>query len=133
MKGIMLKLKLTFLLCTSVLPCFALAEGAIRVLECRHIKNCDASATCKPAEADTVFQMEPKTLADDGSGRFIIHYNGQQSDMTALSYVGPFFWTAASGMNTLLASSETRFLWHTLTLDPVPNATFRILECQFTQ
>ena len=77
--------------------------------------------------------MQPVDAGDDGSGHYRISYADVNAEMDAQSYAGPFFWTLAKERDTLLASSETLFLWHQLTLDPVPEATIRFLTCAFRQ
>lgn len=109
------------------------AEGAARVLDCMLVRVCDAGGNCEAGAGHTVFRMEPIDTDSDGAGRYTLGYGDVRSDMQALSAVGPFVWATAGERHTLLASSESAFLWHALALAPSPVATIRFLECSFRQ
>jgi hypothetical protein len=115
-----------------LLPVGAWAEGAVRLLDCAVARVCDAAGACDSGTERVTFRMEPVETAADGSGRYGLTYGGTEADMDALSAAGPFLWTVGPERNALLASSETRFLWHRLTLEPAPEATVRFLECTFS-
>ncbi len=118
-------------------PLSALAEGAVRVLECTIEQTCDLAASCNPDSGDISFNMEPIKLAADGAGSYLIRYEFSgstfQADMEARSFAGPFMWDIYEDRNTLLANSEYRFLWHKLSLSPVPQSDIHFLACEFTQ
>lgn len=109
------------------------AEGAARELACIINMDCDASGACRPANREISFRMEPLTVSDDASGTYLIRYEDSEARMQSLSFAGPFHWATDKEMNTLLASSETDFLWHHLALQPVPEASIRFMRCRFTQ
>ena len=111
----------------------ALAEGAVRVLDCSVVQRCDASGKCEAASDKRTFRMEPVNLQDDGSGSYVMVFNDKKTDMQALSFAGPFYWSTTEERNTLLVSSETEFLWHQLTLTPTPSAHINYMRCKFTQ
>ena len=118
-------------------PLSVLAEGAVRVLECTIEQTCDSAASCNPDSGDISFNMEPIKLAADGAGNYLIRYefNGSafQADMEARSFAGPFMWDIDEDRNTLLANSEYRFLWHRLSISPMPQSGTHYLACDFTQ
>ena len=109
------------------------AEGAVRELSCEYERVCDAAGNCQDEDGTMIFTMEPQTVADDGAGSFVIHYGDSQAPMQAAGYAGPFSWTLPGEQHTLLASNETRFLWHQVTLAPQPQATIRFMRCRLTQ
>lgn len=111
------------------LPQLAWAEGAVRVLDCKVTQVCDASGACEAESDDVSFRLAPENLHEDGSGTYAITYRAIQASMEATSEAGPFYWTMGSERNTLLASSETQFLWHRLMLDPTPATRVYFLNC----
>ena len=117
----------------SLLPLTSLAEGAMRVLECSFDQLCDSTAACKPASGAVVFNMEPLKLDDNGAGSYEVSYADNKLEMEAMSFAGPFFWNTEGEMHTLLANSESRFLWHRLALSSKPEANMQFLHCTFTQ
>ncbi len=118
---------------SAVIAPYALAEGAVRELVCSVNRTCDADGSCQDAGGDITFTMEPVTVTDDASGTYLIRYQDQQFAMQSLSFAGPFHWAADSEMNTLLASSDTQFIWHHLSLRPAPVARIQFLTCRFIQ
>ena len=123
----------TLLAAALLCPLVANAEGAVRVFDCRVTDVCDADAKCATANDTVVFRMEPQTVDAQGAGRYTLRYNDFAVDMEALSDAGPFHWRQASSRDTLLASSETRFLWHSLDLSAQPTASLRLLNCTLQQ
>jgi hypothetical protein len=119
--------------CLLLLPNLGWAEGAVRVLDCEVTQTCDASGACAMASERVSFRMTPENLREDGSGQYQISYRNVQAGMEARSYAGPFYWTSGTEQNTLLASSETLFLWHRLTVNPAPDASVNFLNCTFQQ
>lgn len=117
----------------ALLPATALGEGALRELVCSYHRACDADGACKDEKGQIIFTMEPETVADDGSGSFIIHYGGRQAPMRAMGFAGPFTWKTPVAVSTLMASSEEQFLWHRLALSPEPTADIHFMNCRFTQ
>ncbi len=113
----------------AVLPSLALAEGAVRTLDCQVRQVCDAEGACNKVSDTVQFRMAPQKLQEDGSGKYEISYAQEKAGMDALSYAGPFYWETKSEHDTLLASSETRFVWHRLVLDPTPAAKIIFLDC----
>jgi hypothetical protein len=77
--------------------------------------------------------MEPVDVRAGNPGRYTIGYGDTKAQMVAMSDAGPFLWTVGEERDGLLASSETQWLWHRLTLDPAPEATIRFLTCSFEQ
>jgi hypothetical protein len=124
---------LSVLGCVALLPNAGRGEGAARLLECTVVRVCNAAGSCETASAAVAFRMEPVQVGPDGSGRYELHYGETATAMDALSDIGPFVWTIGEERNTLLASSDTQFLWHRLKLDPVPAATVRFLTCTIRQ
>lgn len=121
------------LLTAGCLPALAHAEGAVRVLECRATQECDAAATCIAVDETVEFRMEPITLDANGAGRYILRYGDNEVEMQSLSDAGPFHWLQDTERDTLIASSETQFLWHNLSFDEMPEASIRFLTCRFRQ
>lgn len=115
------------------IPYGAAAEGAVRVLDCVVTQSCDAGGACQPRSEQTRFRMEPVNLLADGSGSYVMVRGEEKTDMQALSFAGPFYWGPGDERNTLLASSETEFVWHRLELTPAPVATIRFMNCVFSQ
>jgi hypothetical protein len=115
------------------IPHGAMAEGAVRVLDCVVTQSCDASGACKSASESTSFKMEPVNLLADGSGSYAMVHGDENTDMQALSFAGPFYWGFGDERNTLLASSESEFLWHRLELGPAPVANIQFMNCVFSQ
>jgi hypothetical protein len=111
------------------IPGIVSAEGAARLLDCTIARVCDAAGRCEAGSGQVTFRMEPIEIGADGSGRYALSYGHSETEMRALSLAGPYVWTEGSERNTLLASSETAFLWHRLRLDPAPEATVRFLSC----
>ena len=110
-----------------------MAEGAVRELDCISLQTCDTKGYCQTETQEVKFSMEPLAVNDDGSGSFAIHYNSYQAPMTSLSFAGPFHWTVGNERHTLLASSETHFLWHQLDTSGSPSARIQFMQCRFTQ
>ena len=117
----------------ALLSQLAFAEGAVRELACVYERVCDASGTCADEAGEVTFRMQPVELADDGSGTFVIRYNDGEFAMQALSFAGPFHWSAPGEKDTLLANSETQFLWHKLVLGSRNAADSHFMRCRFTQ
>jgi hypothetical protein len=114
-------------LCASVM-----AEGAVRVLSCETMQRCDAAGQCEPHQETLELRMEPKALNSDGSGEFLLQYGDEEAvPVQALSEAGPFVWSRAQNRYTLLASSDTQFLLHTLSLSIEPEATVLFMTCSF--
>lgn len=109
------------------------AEGAVRVLACETTLQCDAAGHCMPHAEAIEFRMEPKALNADGSGEFTLQYRDAELPMQALSEIGPFVWTQQQDRYTLLASSDTQFLLHTLALADEPRATLQFMSCSLQQ
>jgi hypothetical protein len=118
---------------TAIFPSTGGAEGAVRLLDCSVARVCNAAGACEPGSGEVAFRMEPVDASADGSGRYSLSYGDTRAEMQALSNAGPFVWTVGTERHTLLASSDTEFLWHRLTLDPAPRATIRFLTCAFRQ
>jgi hypothetical protein len=116
-----------------LLPCAAWAEGAVRMLDCTTVRICDSAGICEPHSEQTRFRMEPLSLDADGAGAYKLSYGDIQVEMQALTPAGPFFWINDQERNTLVASSETAFLWHRLALDAQPDADVRFLTCTLSQ
>jgi hypothetical protein len=114
-------------------PHGAMAEGAVRVLDCVVTQSCDARGACKPVPEKTSFRMEPVNLLEDGSGSYVMIHDDDKTEMQALSFAGPFYWASDDERNTLLANSETEFLWHRLELRPTPAARIEFMNCVFSQ
>jgi hypothetical protein len=116
-----------------LMPQVLLAEGAVRILECAISSTCTASLACTPASGAVTFRMEPRSLDGNNAGTYVISYGETQASMQGLSFAGPFHWRTDSAMHTLLASSETEFLWHSLELSQPPVTVIRDLQCRFLQ
>ena len=114
-------------------PAAALPEGAVKLLDCEFARLCDAAGECAPESGHSSFRMEPVELGSGGTGRYTISYDDTSADMQALSDAGPFVWNVARERNALIASSETEWLWHRLTLVPEPASEIRFLVCAFQQ
>lgn len=112
-----------------------LAEGAVRYIECDLTRVCDSTGDCKEFNkqtSHTAFTLKPQALDATGAGSWTITWNGREAGMTALGEAGPFYWTTDEGRerHTLVASSETRFLWHQLNLAAGPEATVSFMDCR---
>jgi hypothetical protein len=118
---------------TALLPGVVLPEGAVRLLECTIAQACDAGGSCQPASGRVSFEMAPVDRDASGATRYALSYEDTQTEMLAMSDAGPFLWTVRDERNALLASSQTQWLWHRLSLDPLPAATIRFLTCAFRQ
>jgi hypothetical protein len=129
----MLLLRSLLLSSAALLPVCAKAEGALRIFACEVVQDCDAEGVCEAARRKIEFRMAPVERAADGAGRYTIHYDDQSADLRALSEAGPFYWQQGAEHNTLLASSDTRFLWHSLSLAAAPVARVRFLACAVRQ
>lgn len=112
-----------------LLPGMVSAEGAVRVLTCTITRVCDAAGRCGAGSGQVAFRMEPIETGADGSGSYTLSYENNETEMQALSLAGPYVWTAGTERNTLLASSETAFLWHRVKFEPTPEGTIRFLSC----
>jgi hypothetical protein len=117
----------------ALVPQMLLAEGAVRILDCEIAGTCTATLECTPASGAVTFRMEPQSLDGNNAGTYVISYDDTQASMQGLSYAGPFHWRTDSTMHTLLASSETQFLWHSLELSQPPVTVIRDLKCRFLQ
>lgn len=114
-------------------PCTGRGEGAVKTIDCKVNKVCDAEGNCKAASGKVSFRMEPKAIQSDGSGNYRLHYGDKQADMEALTGIGPFYWSQGKERNTLLISSQNQYLWHQLMMDPAPEASIHYLTCTFIQ
>jgi hypothetical protein len=117
----------------AVLPVAALAEGAVKQLACEVVQICDGGGNCESAAGDVHFRMEPVSLDAVGGGEYTISYESTQVAMQASSDIGPFVWSVGTERHALLASSETEWLWHRLSLAAGPEATVRFLVCALQQ
>ncbi len=72
-------------------------------------------------------------LDETGAGSYQVSYANNRYEMKAMSYAGPFTWDTGGEIHTLLANSETKFLWHRLKLSAKPEASMQFLNCAFTQ
>jgi len=131
--GASIRRMLSALCLTGLMPAAVQGEGAVRLLECTVVKECDAAGLCETASTQVMFRMEPVEIGTDGSGRYSLRYGDVEAAMDARSAAGPFFWTVGNQWDTLLASSETEFLWHRLTFAPAPSASIQFLSCAFRQ
>jgi hypothetical protein len=119
--------------CVALLPTAGWGEGAVRLFDCTVVRVCDAAGNCEAAMDAVTFRMEPVQVDQDGSGRYELQYGDTKTAMSSVSDIGPFVWSVGEERHALLASSETNFLWHRLTLAPVPAATVRFLTCTIRQ
>ena len=125
--------RMAALVLIGLLPGAAWPEGAVRFLDCSTVRVCDGAGDCRAESLQTTFRMEPVETRADGSGSYTLGYGATQAGMAAISDAGPFFWTVGTERHTLLASSETQFLWHRLTVAATAEATVRFLTCTFRQ
>src|SRR5690606_36033248 len=116
-----------------MVPCAGWAEGAVRQLDCTTVRICDAAGLCESGSGQTSFRMEPSSLDPDGAGSYALSYGNIQVGMKAITQAGPFFWINGNERNTLVASSETAFLWHSFTIDQEPDSEVRFLTCRLHQ
>jgi len=123
---------LLLMACCVLVPGIAAAEGAVKNLACTLERVCDAAGACEDASGELGFRMAPISLAPGGAGSYKISYGDVEADMQAGSELGPFYWNVGAERHALLISSETRWLWHTLTVEPAPAATIRFLVCSLT-
>jgi len=120
---------LLLLLTLLLLPATARAEGARRFFDCEVQQLCDAAGQCSVAANPVLFTLEPLAVGSDGAGSYRLSYDDNTVEMAALAEAGPFRWTLGAVHHTLLASSETRFLWHQLDLSGTPAARIAFLAC----
>lgn len=106
-------------------------EGAVKLLDCSVALVCDADGSCEAGSELVTFRMEPLETEVGGAGRYTIRYADVETAMEAVSDIGPFFWTVGGERDTLVASGETKWLWHRLTVDGGPEAAIRFLTCSF--
>jgi hypothetical protein len=116
-----------------LVPCGVSAEGAVRQIECTVVRTCDARGECVPSSGEAAFRLEPIQTFADGSGRYTILYGESRAEAQAFSDAGPFVWNVGTERHALLASSETDFLWHRLSVDAHPEAEIRFMRCVFGQ
>lgn len=116
-----------------LLPCLTLAEGNIRLLNCETLRLCDSAGNCQPQTDAFKFRLEPVSLDEDGAGTYQLTYGDVKTTMQALTQAGPFYWSSDTERNTLMASSETAFVWHRLRLGAVVDADVRFMRCEFSQ
>jgi len=122
------------LICLPAASSLIHAEGAVRVFACQITQQCDATGACKPASEPMHFRMAPQTLDASGAGQYLLDYGQQQQlPMQALSEIGPFVWVEGDEHHTLVISSETALLWHTLSLTAAPASSVRFLACTLQQ
>lgn len=114
-----------------LLPCSSGAEGNRRYFDCEMRQQCDADGQCTAATGVVNFELEPLAVGSDGAGRYALQYDDTNTEMDALSEAGPFRWSIGAEHHTLLASSETRMLWHQLDLAGIPTARIIFLSCAF--
>ncbi len=107
----------------------AWAEGAHRYFDCHVTLLCDAAGHCEPASESLTFHLAPLDADEAGSGTFLLTYQEQETQMQSLSDAGPYVWQIDNVRHTLLASSESAFLWHQLNLNGTPDSTIRYLQC----
>jgi len=123
---------LLLIACCALVPGIAAAEGAVKILACTLARICDGAGVCEDASGELGFRMAPISLAPGGAGSYKINYEDVEADMQAGSELGPFYWNVGAQRHALLISSETRWLWHTLSVEPAPAATIRFLVCSLT-
>ncbi len=111
-------------------PTVVLAEGAHRYFDCTTTLLCNETGACEAASDSLTFHLAPLDAGEDGSGNFMLSYQDQEVVMQALSDAGPYIWRLGNDRHTLLASSETAFLWHQLILDGRPESRIRYLHCE---
>jgi hypothetical protein len=138
LKGLAAQAKLSpgcrpLLILAVFLPVAVWPEGAVKLLQCEFIRVCDAAGNCAPEDGRISFRMEPDDLGAGGAGKYSLSYQDNMAQMQAVSDSGPFLWNLGSERNALIASSENEWLWHSLTLEPVPGSDIRFLRCSFQQ
>jgi len=116
-----------------LVPVQALAEGAVKLLDCNVMQVCDQAGSCRSDSARFTFRMEPVELEAGGAGEYKLMLNESATQMRALSDSGPFLWQSDRERNVLLASSESEWLWHRLILDAAARSEVRFLSCRFQQ
>jgi hypothetical protein len=136
-------LRLAAMLCLQCASFAVVAEGAVRIFDCNVTQVCDAAGACQPAADSITFRMAPVTLDATGAGQYLLSYGDRQElPMQAVSEIGPFLWSDGSGgnngsnseeRNTLVISSGTQLLWHTLSLTEMPDASIRYMDCGLQQ
>ncbi|MFZ5750970.1 MAG: hypothetical protein ACOY5U_07865 [Pseudomonadota bacterium] len=108
------------------------AEGAARVFDCTVLQDCDAAGLCTGSGTPVRFRLEPRQLADDGSGLFTLDAGSGPVEARGLGDAGPWLWSEAPGAaDALLLSDATRALWHHRGADG--SARIRFLACEVTQ
>jgi hypothetical protein len=116
-------------LLTLGLPLTGNSEGAVRVFDCESRQLCTGAGACQTTITALTLRMAPKTLSADGAGQYTMTFNNSGVTVEALSAAGPYLWTVADTRYTLLVSSNTELLLHTLTLTPAPTASVQFLMC----
>lgn len=120
--------KIVFLM-SALLCSSASAEGAHRYFDCSVTLLCDAAGHCETASESLTFHLAPLDADEAGSGTFQLSYLNQEVEMQSLSDAGPYVWQTGNVRHTLLASSESAFLWHQLDLNGTPDSSIRYLQC----
>jgi hypothetical protein len=109
------------------------AEGAVRIIDCAIARVCDAAGACEPGSRHVAFRVAPIDVDAAGAGRYGLSYAEIDVEGDAFSAAGPFFWTVGNERDTLVASSETQFLWHRLIVDSTQQVTISFLTCALSQ
>jgi hypothetical protein len=112
-------------------PLIGWTEGAVKSLDCEVRVSCDEAARCEDASRAVAFRMEPIELDDQWRGRYTIRYDGTEAPMEGVSELGPFVWAIGAERHVLAISSESRWLWHVLTTEPVPASSIHFMDCEF--
>lgn len=108
------------------------AEGAVRVLDCRVLHDCDVAGFCEETTGPARFRLEPQALSADGSGTFLVDAGGGPVAAQGQGDAGPWTWTGAAGDRaTLVLTDETHALWAEHAADG--KAHVRFLTCEVTQ
>ena len=105
-------------------------EGAVDILDCRIVTECDASGTCTSVSRSINFTRTPVDVQPHGEGDYRIAYGGMDFAMTQQTPFGPWVWSEGrNDWQTLLFSSANGLIWVTQDFDG-PTSTTRFLICE---
>jgi hypothetical protein len=132
-------LRLAAIFCLQCAALAVYAEGAVRIFDCNLTQVCDAAGSCQSTTDSITFRMAAVTLVSAGGGQYLLsHGDRRELPMQAMSEIGPFVWSDSTAgadgtdtdqRNTLVISSETQLLWHTLSLAASPSSNIRYMNC----
>ena len=114
-----------------VLALPARAEGAVDVIPCQFVSECDAAGKCTSVSHEITFTLTPVEVAPRGNGDWLIGYGGAEYEMKVRLPGDPWVWSEGLfDKQTVIFASRSSLIWIAQELSGEPTSTTRFLICE---